>query len=182
MRHLLICSAFPFLVVWASALTNQVAGAAEIGVNSTEVRQLGQKGKGGNGNKRGQQKRQGTNSNGNGNGNSNSNNARPWVKYKLDPKKYPLATCLDGSPGMYYVRKGAQPAKVYVHLQGSSMCSTGAGPNSKCQQDCLSMSKTGAGSTLPDRGKPFQQSSGLLSPSKVKNPALADWTHVSTCM
>lgn len=31
-----------------------------------------------------------------------------WKLYKLDMEKYPLATCLDGSPGAYYIRRGAQ--------------------------------------------------------------------------
>lgn len=136
----------------------------------------GQKRKGGNGKSSNNNKRQGNNSNSNNSKQqgTTSNNAQ-WRRYRLDAKKYPLATCLDGSSGVYYVRKGRRPYKVYVHLQGSSWCTTNE--NNDCEQDCLAMSKTPQGSTEPDRGQTLKKSTGLQSTSNPDNP-FNDWTHV----
>ena len=43
--------------------------------------------------------------------------AAQWTLKKLDLNKYPLAVCLDGSPGAFYVSPGAASSFV-LHLQG----------------------------------------------------------------
>ena len=46
-----------------------------------------------------------------------------WTKVTLDSVRYPLALCLDGSPGAFYVSPGADP-RVLIHVQGGGWCTS----------------------------------------------------------
>lgn len=46
-----------------------------------------------------------------------------WTKVTLDLNRYPLARCLDGSAGAYYLSRGADPSFL-LHLQGGGWCTS----------------------------------------------------------
>jgi hypothetical protein len=81
------------------------------------------------------------------------------------------AVCLDGSPGMVYVRKGVGDGanKWYIHHQGGGWCES--------LDDCLGRSKGGLGSS---KGyKPTSaQNGGYFSTSPVDNPMMYNWNSV----
>ena len=81
------------------------------------------------------------------------------------------AVCLDGSPGMVYVRKGTGSGanKWYIHHQGGGWCES--------LDDCLSRSKGGLGSSTR-YGKTSAQNSGYFSTSPAENPMMYNWNKV----
>ena len=81
---------------------------------------------------------------------------------------YPLATCLDGSPAVYYHRRG-DPKRVFVFFEGGGFC--GSLP------DCQARSWTHYGSSARDADK---MPAALDRPylQHVGNPLLASFTHV----
>jgi hypothetical protein len=96
-----------------------------------------------------------------------------YTKYTLDAAAFPLASCLDGGPGAFYVRPG-NPNKFRIFFQGGGWCVS--------DDDCFARSKTDLGST---RGLPatspdpagYCGASFLSSDPKV-NPTIGDWTAV----
>ena len=81
------------------------------------------------------------------------------------------AVCLDGSPGMVYVRKGTGDGanKWYIHHQGGGWCES--------LDDCLGRSKGGLGSSK-GYGKTSAQNSGYFSTSPAENPMMYNWNSV----
>lgn len=49
-----------------------------------------------------------------------------WQINRLDANQYPLAQCLDGSPGAYYLMpgEGADANKFLIHMQGGGWCTS----------------------------------------------------------
>lgn len=110
--------------------------------------------------------------------------ARQWKLHRLSSSEYPLATCLDGTQGAYYVRPGSDgnSRKVLVHFQGGGFCAAiGKDPSfeTKCNhRNCKERAKMKRGSTKNDATFKFEREKGLLSTSSAINPAFWDWTHV----
>jgi len=114
---------------------------------------------------------------------SQQQQGRDWVLHRLDKNVYPLARCLDGTQGVYYVRRGAQPRKVVIQLEGGGWCSPGgAGTCTKaptCKQRAAH--KYGLGSTRNDKtGADMRQyrDQGWMSTDGALNPAFFQWTTV----
>lgn len=112
--------------------------------------------------------------------------AKNWELHRLDESKYPLATCLDGSQGVYYVRRGkggSSNKKVYVHMEGGGWCSSVVerACGSGAITSCLLRAKTLKGSTKNDTAAGFKGvANGIprLSTNEQFNPAFHDWNHV----
>jgi len=103
---------------------------------------------------------------------------RGWQMHRLDASKYPLAKCLDGTQGVYYVR-GPKTKKVVIHLQGGGWCTPGGiGP---CRQGkrCVGRSSGELGSTKRDGGAYMKNRyrQGWYSTDRNINPFF-DWTMV----
>jgi hypothetical protein len=65
----------------------------------------------------------------NGEGDNNNNNKvntnnNEWKLHMLNADTYPMAKCLDGSQGAYYVREGNEmdSSKVFFFLEGGGWC------------------------------------------------------------
>jgi len=99
-----------------------------------------------------------------------------WKYRKLNLRRYPLATCLDDSPGAYYVRPGPYKNRVLVHLQGGGWCSSLTEFRGTAR-NCATRAKTRLGSTLRDRNT-LNMKSGIFSRAKKNNPSFHSWTHV----
>mmetsp|Transcript_12067 Transcript_12067/g.11791 ORF Transcript_12067/g.11791 Transcript_12067/m.11791 type:complete len:544 (-) Transcript_12067:74-1705(-) len=113
----------------------------------------------------------------------NNQSSREWKLHRLDLEKYPLATCLDGSPGAYYIRPGAADAvmndsnnnKVFLHIEGGGWCCD------TCSETCSERSKTYLGSTVNDTSNTlgdFSYEKAYYNMNKTINPAVWDFTSV----
>lgn len=107
-----------------------------------------------------------------------------WELNRLSLEEHPLATCIDGSPGAYYVREGADPSKVLVYHEGGGWCdfSVPEDPNNPCHglaKNCVSRSKTRLGSTVNDTSDSLTLGDrAYFSTDPQVNPAFSDWTAV----
>jgi uncharacterized protein (DUF779 family) len=127
------------------------------------------------------------------NQNQNNQSSREWKLHLLDLEKYPLATCLDGSPGAYYIRPGSATAdnimrvndksnnnnnnnnKVFLHIEGGGWCCD------TCSETCYERSKTSFGSTANDTNTQlddFAYKKAYYNMNKTINPAVWDFTSV----
>ena len=107
---------------------------------------------------------------------------REWKLHLLDLEKYPLATCLDGSPGAYYIRPGAAAdnvmttndnTKVFLHIEGGGWCCD------TCSETCYERSKTYLGSTANDTTLgDFTYEKAYYNMNKTINPAVWDFSSV----
>lgn len=101
----------------------------------------------------------------------------------LDAATYPMAKCLDGTQGGFYIAAGtgANASRWMVHTQGGGWCTSDA--------DCLGRSKTPLGSSsgwaatgCPSGTAPpcyaDGGSNGMLSNHSGVNPDLWGWTKV----
>ena len=103
----------------------------------------------------------------------------------LDTAKYPLATCLDGTPGAFYTSPGQDTSKWVIHLQGGAWCAL--------PRDCASRALTPLGSSSAQywprsascppggTGSPFVCSfdggnGGLFSSNATVNPLMSTWS------
>jgi len=144
-----------------------------------------------------QKKKRGNNGSSDINKKGRGGGSRKWTLHRLDRARYPLATCLDGTQGVYYVRPGAGVGrrKVFVHLEGGGWCGavgrdtyTRYGETNSdalvpaCGSkfyDCAYRATTNLGSSKFDTGeKKFAVQSGRFSTDRKINPAFWDWTHV----
>lgn len=78
------------------------------------------------------------------------------------------ATCLDGSPGAYYYRAGAESHKVFIHTQGGGYCLT--------NDDCYARSLTDLGSSNNYPPSQVVGGSGYFSTDPSINPLMWNWT------
>lgn len=84
----------------------------------------------------------------------------------------PLAVCNDGSPGIYYVRRG-RPAKRdrwVIHLKGGGACSSWQECNERFRHEGRKVSSTGWGASTYE--------GGIFDPDPAVNPAFHNWNHV----
>eukprot|EP01116_Phalansterium_solitarium_P002518 TRINITY_DN12574_c0_g1_i1.p1 TRINITY_DN12574_c0_g1~~TRINITY_DN12574_c0_g1_i1.p1 ORF type:complete len:428 (-),score=116.14 TRINITY_DN12574_c0_g1_i1:145-1350(-) len=101
----------------------------------------------------------------------------------LDLEQYPMATCLDGSPGGFYFApgSGSGSSSWMVHFQGGGWCIN--------DNDCLGRSKTALGSSrgwgtggCPNASSPVCYADGgaggMLSSNPAVNPDLYNWNKV----
>ena len=81
------------------------------------------------------------------------------------------ARCLDGSPGAYYIRKGAGSGanKWFIHHQGGGWCES--------YDDCLDRSKGRLGSSK-GYGPTNGMGGGYFSPLPSENPMMYSWNSV----
>lgn len=107
-----------------------------------------------------------------------SDRRKEWAYYRLDTQRHPFALCLDGSPGAYYMRPGAESKKVFIHLQGGGWCSSVGNASEFDSDDCERRAQGKRGSTLNDEAEPKLKNSGLFSKIEKYNPAFWNWTHV----
>ena len=82
------------------------------------------------------------------------------------------ARCLDGTPGAYYIRKGAGTGanKWYIHHQGGGWCES--------LDDCLRRSKGGLGSSTGYAPTTSGMGGGYFSPLPSVNPMMYNWNSV----
>ena len=82
------------------------------------------------------------------------------------------ARCLDGTPGAYYIRKGAGTGanKWYIHHQGGGWCES--------LDDCLRRSKGGLGSSTGYASTTSGMGGGYFSPLPSVNPMMYNWNSV----
>ena len=90
------------------------------------------------------------------------------------PTGYPLARCVDGSPGLYYLSEGygSGSSKFLLFHEGGGFCNSDA--------DCLERSRSRYGSTVKDSLTMDLESLGdlKLSRSSAENPLMYNWNHV----
>jgi hypothetical protein len=88
------------------------------------------------------------------------------------------AVCLDGSPGAYYFRPGAETRKFYVHYEGGGWC-TDLHECAGRATELLGSSKAYPASMVPyqDRGY-FNVSVGYFSTDPKINPMMYNWSSV----
>eukprot|EP01052_Picozoa_sp_SAG31_P018304 SAG31_NODE_1292_length_8967_cov_2.998985_5_plen_282_part_00 len=129
-----------------------------------------------------------------------------WELHRLNLTKHPLATCLDGSPGVYYFRAGAESSKFFVTTEGGGWSvhhalllivhaaneqhvprCTMAEPSStyscSTSDPCFNRSLAGLGSTNNEQGPPWlawaQPGHGYLaSQNATINPSFHNWSMV----
>jgi hypothetical protein len=105
---------------------------------------------------------------------------REWEIHTVNSTNFPLAVCLDGSPGAYYVRRGSngnsEAEKVLFFFQGGGWCSM-RGQKNNTVTDCLARANTFLGSTKKSFST-MMLNQGYLSTDPKVNPAFHDWTTV----
>jgi hypothetical protein len=82
---------------------------------------------------------------------------------------YPLATCLDGSSGRYYLRPGAETRKFFIFHEGGGFCGS--------EDDCAQRANTSLGSTVDD-SPTMALTDSYFSRDEELSPLLWNWTHV----
>jgi len=86
------------------------------------------------------------------------------------------ATCLDGTPAAFYIRKGVGDGatKWYIHHQGGGWCES--------LDDCLDRSKGGLGSSK-GYAETMSLHDGYFDPSPEVNPMMWNWNivHMNYC-
>ena len=91
--------------------------------------------------------------------------------FKVELSEYVQKTgarCLDGTPGVYYFRKGEGSGanKWYIHHQGGGWCET--------WDDCLGRSKGGLGSSST-YGPTMKLGGGYFDTNPAANPMMYNW-------
>ena len=100
--------------------------------------------------------------------------SREWETHRVNNTTFPLAVCLDGTPGAYSVREGMpENEKVLFFFEGGGWCSL---LNGTTIESCLRRTKTavGTGSACTT----CDATGGYMSIDPVINPAFHDWTIV----
>mmetsp|Transcript_8076 Transcript_8076/g.11736 ORF Transcript_8076/g.11736 Transcript_8076/m.11736 type:complete len:454 (-) Transcript_8076:81-1442(-) len=133
---------------------------------------------------------------GGGNGKPPCNERFPdnqWTAHTLDLQEYENATCLDGSPGMYYIQKGSAIGKVLVMAWGGAWCDfrdTAEMDNCGNARDCCSHhgianscsaranTSLGSSTKMENPSKWDWACDGMTSPDAEVNPAFHDWTKI----
>ena len=96
--------------------------------------------------------------------------APPFVLTTLpDAARESGAVCLDGSPAAFYLRKGAEASKFYIHHQPGGWCASDA--------DCAARALTSMGSSAglaPTGG----WDTGYMSTDPAANPLMHNWSMV----
>ena len=94
--------------------------------------------------------------------------ATVYTKHTFSADVYPLASCLDGGPGAFYVRSG-DPKRIRVFFQGGGWCTS--------DEDCFARSKTDLGSTknLPATSVDPAGCKFARAPSRKQIRALSDY-------
>lgn len=104
-----------------------------------------------------------------------------WTLNLLSSTDYPLARCLDGSMGGYYISPGSLNTSFLIHTQGGGWCVS--------DDDCANRAKTPLGSSsawgaggCPDANSPVCYAdggaNGMLSDDPTSNPNLYAFTKV----
>ena len=118
---------------------------------------------------------------------------REWEIHQVDNTQWPLAVCLDGSPGGYFVRKGvatdSEAEKVLFFMEGYGWCLLNVlTSTAHLKVNCLKRADTYSGSTASNETEQKLASSSSLteayfSTDPLVNPAFHDWTiiHVRNC-
>eukprot|EP00928_Gymnodinium_smaydae_P031379 TRINITY_DN23043_c0_g1_i1.p1 TRINITY_DN23043_c0_g1~~TRINITY_DN23043_c0_g1_i1.p1 ORF type:complete len:304 (+),score=34.34 TRINITY_DN23043_c0_g1_i1:56-967(+) len=103
-----------------------------------------------------------------------------WQRRVLDLSSYPLATCLDGSPGLYYIRLGNELTKFFVVMEGGGWCDMGSGRNCSMVQSCYDRSFNYLGSSKYEMEPCCLRwaTKQYLSSRRSVNPAFHNWTMV----
>lgn len=97
----------------------------------------------------------------------------------LNERQHPLARCLDGSMGGYYLRSGRND-KYLIYFEGGGWCYDSACDPPTRNGTLVDCHARAGGRYGSSRHWPFQRhfSSGLLSSHAAANPAFHDWTLV----
>lgn len=114
---------------------------------------------------------------------------REWEIHTVNSTNFPLAVCLDGSPGAYYVRRGSSdygssgPEKVLFFFQGGGWCTIRETNDTFYDYtNCLRRANTFLGSTnnftQEESFSKMKLNQGYLSTDPQVNPAFHDWTTV----
>jgi hypothetical protein len=82
---------------------------------------------------------------------------------------YPLAKCLDGTAGRYYIARGAEATKFTIFHQGGGYCTSIA--------DCAHRATTYLGSTKDDPST-FELSEAYFASDPKLNPLMHNWTKI----
>jgi len=97
-----------------------------------------------------------------------------WTYHKLANSQ---SKCLDGTPGAYYIRYGANIDRVYFHLQGGGWCSE-IGEDTKGEHaNCATRAFGELGSTKSDDPATFTKNGGHFSDQETKNPGMLPYHH-----
>lgn len=111
--------------------------------------------------------------------------AELWQLHKLDLDKHPLAVCLDGSAGSFYMRKGSGSGQnsFLIHTQGGGWCLDPQGCYSRSQGDLGSSAalKSEVDCAIKGtKGNPcvHDGDSGLQSSLESENPEMFNWNKV----
>lgn len=102
------------------------------------------------------------------------------VLHKLDLRKYPLATCIDGTPGAFYTASGAAGRRWYVHHSGGGWCAMDVPDSQGSTVDsCHHRRNTSLGSSNPYAPKTvLGGAGGYISDDQAQNPLMHDWNKV----
>lgn len=99
---------------------------------------------------------------------------------RLSLREYPLATCLDGTPGGYYYRPAQSPEgrkKWYIHHEGGGWCQAEKPYQSWPNDDCFDRSKTRLG-TLKLDNETETWPIAYSSADPAMNPLMHGWNSV----
>eukprot|EP00440_Ansanella_granifera_P059422 gb/GFBE01064408.1/.p1 GENE.gb/GFBE01064408.1/~~gb/GFBE01064408.1/.p1 ORF type:complete len:421 (+),score=68.56 gb/GFBE01064408.1/:1-1263(+) len=103
--------------------------------------------------------------------------------YKLDLDKYPLARCLDGSPGAFHFLPSSSPAdsrKWTILHNGGGWCSMDVPDGQEVMVDhCHARSQTVLGSSSNYRDMSSDTFSDFMSVDPAQSPLMHSWNKVS---
>ena len=106
-----------------------------------------------------------------------------WTLNLIDLNTYPLARCLDGTPGGYYISPGTgdDAANILWHTQGGAWIISDEDAANRAKSP-LGSSSFWATTGCPNANSPVCYAdggaSGMLSNDPIGNPHLANWTKI----
>lgn len=115
----------------------------------------------------------------------------PWHLVKLDLWKFPLAMCLDGSPGSFYMQSSSSKRaqnKWVIHHEGGTWCALDVPSRLKGWKQvdhCLQRTSGALGTSTQNKPTPYDNrhimetiNNGELTANATTNPLMHDWNHV----
>lgn len=88
------------------------------------------------------------------------------------------AVCLDGTPGMFYIAKGAASTKYLIYFQGGGWCSGYSQSEGKGFDACWNRRNGEMGSTKADPSTKNLNATFGMDQNQSSNPTMYNWNHI----
>ena len=88
------------------------------------------------------------------------------------------AVCLDGTPGLFYIAKGAASTKYLIYFQDGGWCSGYTQSQGKGFDACWNRRQGSMGSTKSDPSTKNLNATFGMDQNQSSNPTMYNWNHI----